>query len=1099
MLQLILGRAGTGKTEKIMKLAGKAAVNTEVIILVPDQICFDIEQRIVRDYSPEIVANIKALSFNRLCDLIFRTYGGISENRINEKGKAVLMALALEDCCDSLDLYQDAVKSGKMLKLMGEIVDEFKRCNINSGDLLTLHEEMGEEETQIKKKLYEVALVYRSYEARLSHVYIEPEDLMTRATIILRQNNFFKDKVVLIDSFESFNKQKLDILEIAISQCSKAYCSLCTEKIHDDEMGSIFSTISKTGRDLYALARENAVRVAPPIKLEVAHRFKNEDIQNFEKIYSGEEIEKRKDCDSITVYKADDIYNELEYVGATIRELVISGYNYSDIGIICRNSEKYSHLLTGVLTKYQVPAYISRPTQTGGTPLIRLVSSVFKIALFGYQTELVLALAKSGICGLGTEEISELENYVYLWKVDRADWRKEFTKSTGGFLGKNNEDKLNSLEQYRLKLIVPIDNFISKIKGATAKNICKNIYELLVNYNCEEYILDNTEKLENALMFEEATRQISIWEDFMDSLDQFASILGDKVMSVKDFWDLFGGVITKQEVQDIPLRLDCINFGSAENIKKQCKVIFLVGCVQDEFPKMPVVSGIFTANERKSLKDKSIILEKDSEEEMLLERFYAYSAVASASEKLFISYPSTDNGSDITPSEIVNKATEIIGAKIITELNPLYFANSQGSLFSAASKTYREHTEEAAVLKACVMDDNELLNRYNALERSVGDRDFVIDNKQISQTLFSATRLSPSGIDVYHRCKFRYFCRYGLYAKERDIAEVNVLEYGTVMHYIFEKFLSDGQDILEYDENGLEEKINKLILEYAQENMGGFEQLYVRDRYRLLRVGRTAKVIVKRLAEELKQSKFRPKYLEPELTAEGELPALKIEGDNGVFYVGGKIDRVDVYEGKDGTYVRVVDYKTGTKQFKLTDVLMGMNLQMLIYLAALAQTGLLPAGVLYMPSSYPEVPGLKTDSKEALMTKQSKKMCMNGLILDNSEIIMAMEKAVEGKYIPIKQKKDGEFAPDNLIEKEDFEEVFIYIKKLINTMVKELMSGNIDAKPLMVNMNSCSICPYTSVCLNESMEVEKIKSDNAEALDMITKSLKEGKGGERNA
>ena len=65
--------------------------------------------------------------------------------------------------------------------------------------------------------------------------------------------------------------------------------------------------------------------------------------------------------------------------------------------------------------------------------------------------------------------------------------------------------------------------------------------------------------------------------------------------------------------------------------------------------------------------------------------------------------------------------------------------------------------------------------------------------------------------------------------------------------------------------------------------------------------------------------------------------------------------------------MRVVDYKTGYKDFKLTDVFLGLSLQMLIYLAALSEnTGLLPAGV-YMPSFLTTVNSDKTESGEKLM------------------------------------------------------------------------------------------------------------------------------------
>ena len=79
---------------------------------------------------------------------------------------------------------------------------------------------------------------------------------------------------------------------------------------------------------------------------------------------------------------------------------------------------------------------------------------------------------------------------------------------------------------------------------------------------------------------------------------------------------------------------------------------------------------------------------------------------------------------------------------------------------------------------------------------------------------------------------------------------------------------------------------------------------------------------------------------------------MRIPTKNGEVTVTGSIDRVDLYTAADGRrYVRVIDYKTGRKKFHLRDVLWGLNMQMLVYLAALVEEGdALPAGVLYMPS-----------------------------------------------------------------------------------------------------------------------------------------------------
>ena len=70
----------------------------------------------------------------------------------------------------------------------------------------------------------------------------------------------------------------------------------------------------------------------------------------------------------------------------------------------------------------------------------------------------------------------------------------------------------------------------------------------------------------------------------------------------------------------------------------------------------------------------------------------------------------------------------------------------------------------------------------------------------------------------------------------------------------------------------------------------------------------------------------------------------------------GKIDRVDAYEDGEGRiYIRVADYKTGSKKFELKNIEAGRDLQMLLYLFSICENGkrrygkdIVPAGVLYV-------------------------------------------------------------------------------------------------------------------------------------------------------
>ena len=283
------------------------------------------------------------------------------------------------------------------------------------------------------------------------------------------------------------------------------------------------------------------------------------------------------------------------------------------------------------------------------------------------------------------------------------------------------------------------------------------------------------------------------------------------------------------------------------------------------------------------------------------------------------------------------------------------------------------------------------------------------------------------------------------------------------------------------------------IRQYADENMGGFSTLSAQEKYRFSRMAQTAVKLILHVAAELRVSRFKPAYFELPLQYGSEFPPLRIPTANGTVTVGGVIDRVDLYQSEHGTYVRVVDYKTGHKDFKLTDVLFGLSLQMLIYLTALAEnTELQPAGVLYMPSFITQVNSDKTESAEKLLENAEKKLRMNGAILEDIEIIRAMEAGIEGKFIPVVMKKDGGLRQSNaLLSAKAMEIVMQYIKRLIATMAETLYAGDVSAKPLMRNMNACAWCPYTAVCGSELMDEpeDSVRMNNADIFEAMERKM----------
>lgn len=111
------------------------------------------------------------------------------------------------------------------------------------------------------------------------------------------------------------------------------------------------------------------------------------------------------------------------------------------------------------------------------------------------------------------------------------------------------------------------------------------------------------------------------------------------------------------------------------------------------------------------------------------------------------------------------------------------------------------------------------------------------------------------------------------------------------------------------------------------------------------------------LRDEQRQSSFKPVACELKIgpgedAVRGQTYRLS---DGRTVQLIGTVDRADEWIEDDGTrWVRVVDYKTGTKKLDLREVYCGLDCQMLLYLFSLTRdadgrfTGAEPAGVLYL-------------------------------------------------------------------------------------------------------------------------------------------------------
>lgn len=1080
MLQFILGRASSGKTYTVtQKIAECISQGENPVLLVPEQFSFESEKNILDFVGDGDAQRVSVISFTRLCDEIERVVGGVCGESITDSDRVILMNRALKLCRDQLKKFKKYTSSSSFAHLMISSINEFKQSFITAEDLRDATNHTDNE--QLKLKLLDTAVIYENYNTLIAEKFIDNTDRLTKLYYILENYKYFENKVVFIDSFKSFSGQQYKILERIISQ-AKSVTITFTDNPEDTRELGLFSNIKKVKNRIKTIANKFAVKVADDIVLSNKN-YNSKELSCLEDFMATSKTEFDGECNDIAICCADSIYSEADFVARSIRRIVREkGARYSDFVIIARDTATYKDALDIACKKNNVSCFIDERISLINLPTATAVLSAANTTK-NFTTENILRFHKSGVNILNIEEITTLENYAYLWNIDGAIWQKEWTMDPDGFsaneeLSKEKADRLALLNDLRKKAIEPLIDLKREFKG-TAADMSRALVNLLEKTHADEHF-KNLSKRYNETLYADAVKQS--WDSVMKILNSLSVCFGEAEITKPEFCEALKTALLLETIGVIPQMIDEAIFGAADRIRpSRPKYAFIMGANQGVFPKSIENGGLFANKEREKLISLGIDIPEKTFSQGIDEEYLLYSNICCASHGVFISYTTTFDGvSNAEPSAFVIDIQKQFGINVQQEPSVL-------------SESTLPETYEDALSMFCssLSGGNDINTLTSALkDAKLGDRiDTILQTQKGTKYSISSDTahllfgerliMSPSKFDSFNRCRFMYFCRYGLRVERLQPAEFNAMQRGTIVHYVLQRAVEDyGKKLSQFDDAKISDIVDGYMNEYLDMVAGysAIETPYLK--YLISTIKRTLKYVVKRLALEFAQSDFEPVKCELKIGFDGDLPEIKIPIDqSGTLELIGVVDRLDKWNG----YVRIIDYKTGHRDFRLPDILFGQNMQMLIYLYAVSKSekfGGKSAGIFYMPANRD-----KTDTKSARR--------MNGLIAANEELVMAMDKENKGEFIP----KFSEKSPsDSYIKEEDFDKIFAFIESKLMRTGSAIYGGDIAADPVDgLDSGACKYCEYQTVChIGDTPHKQVPKLTNQEVLQEIERQVTEG-------
>lgn len=1105
MLNLIYGRAGSGKTEfvfsKIKELA--ESKNNDIVLLTPEQFSFISERRLLKELGESRINCVSNLSFSRLSNEISRLYGGDNLPVLTKGARAVMMKKAIHTVQDSLVLFNKNINSNSFINSVLKIYDEMKSCRVFVEDIINAAKSVEKE--MLRRKLKDIALIIAAYDALIDGKYYDSENELTRLYHKLLGIDYFSDKTVFIDGFSGFVAQEYKIIEVILSQADAVYITMCTDTDFRND-NSMFSYVNKNIEILKEDAKKIGCKIESEIYLSENKRANNDELRAVEQYaFSNVRPEIKDEPENISLYAAKNISDECDSASLHISELLRGGAYASDITVICRDLDKYRNELSFSFEKFNIPYFNDERQKISSQPLIMLVNFLLRTIIYSYQSEDVFSLLKTGLTALSDSEINALENYVFVWNIKGSKWKKPFSESPNGFTQELSEYDIKALERLnksREYIIDIITEFKKKCSGASAKDICKALYFALIDLSADKQLKSLAIELDKSGKSHLSLQQERVWDLLMEILDKLATVGGDEIISIREFYKLFSLMISNEDLGALPTGLDNVQIGSADRIRcNNPKYIFILGANEGEFPQSVSSAGLLSESDRAALINNDFKLYSYGKALNAQELYFAYMALSSATDKLYISY--------IAGSEKNNESIIVRGiSDIFKSLKKDTFSDKIGieklesdeNAFEILASHFNDNTEFTASLKQYFSENDNYSERLGAVERIVENKEITLSDKTLAEGLYKKDMfLSASRIEDYYKCAFRYFCKFALKAKTLSKAQMDSLQTGTVIHYVLETIIREkgSAGLIGLSKAQITELVNSVLEDFLKNRLGNYSDFSERFKYQFMRLSKMVVFVVERLRDEFEQSDFEAKAFEVKIgnTEEGadvDSKTIPLD-DGGSIKIVGAVDRVDVFEENAKKYIRVVDYKSKNKKFLLSDVLNGLNLQMLVYLFTLSESESdfngISSGILYMNSSR-RVFSVERSSISSDVEKDTEsEFRMSGLVLndEDNQIAQHMERGLGGRFIPVSE-KDGVLSGD-IVSAAQLGAISRKVEAVIRQMGYELHQGNISQNPVFSpsHKDTCDYCDFRDVCRNRreitNKEIEDIS--NKDAIEII--------------
>lgn len=1056
------------------------------LVLVPEMATLKTERELLSALQLQGFFDVQVLSPSRMSERVFEQEGMGDVNRrirIGDTGKMMAVSAAVSQCEKEMRYYAGAAHRQGFIAHMAQLIADLKRSQI-SPDMLsdyvcTLPEGAS------RDKLSDTALILRAYTQLMENLFADGEDVTDALIQLLENGRWQENTLVFAIGFDMITLQFARILT-ALEKGSHPVTLLMRCEADAPAYAPVMESVGR----LYALCEEKSLPCSLhtlPSAAEDARFPLKTPVRAFlhGHVYT-------KSIPHARLYAAATPYDEMRFVAREILRLHQMGTPFAHMTVAFGDMSGYEGVTESVFQSFDIPFYLPRKMPMASHGAARFLLSSLRSIDSRYDPQDMLDMLHSGYAPVEEALRFSLENYILAYGIRGSMFVSPFTRG--------DSEECARLESARESLIAPLETLRQALKNSeNCLEALTAIYTYLENTGVYQRLMQHEEMLLEKNMLSQAAQGRQVWNFLMNLLDEMSELSGHLKLSTRQVRDMLEAGIEQQEISALPPdsgSVMCARVGDLSG--EETDVLFICNVSDGVMNAAP--DAMLTEEERLSLEkhtDTYISLSLDGRDDLKFLDFY-HTLCAARQQVIFTRAIASQAGESHLPHLFLHKLRR--AWPLLVEEGGVTAARESGMPLSPRTAA-EELCERFLANRMDSVWQNAwryLCSKHPDLARQVQNAFVRADDRaplsrDVTKELFLERVMSVSRLESYAACPYQHFVRYGLAAQPRKEWKIQSQDAGNFYHSAMEGFTRLLPSIPNWpriSKKDCDAWMDKVSTDLMETQFGPMLQDSARVRYAGERYRKVLRRVAWAFTRGAQHSRFTPQGSEIRFgySEKDSLPPVELTLDNGKkVLLRGVIDRIDRFEGDEGVYLRVVDYKSGSRDIDPTQVFYGRQLQLLIYLLAATEsdTEAEPAGAYYFSLKDP----LIEDPMDLTLAEQklAEKLHLKGITLKDARIVQMMDDAQPPMTMPKLLKQDGEFMQHKPVaELQDMRKLLLHARDTARDLCESMRRGDIAARPLTASSSPCDFCDYAGICRREDSHPRRV---NALSFDELLEKI----------